>query len=88
MADGLIVECVRRGGYRKGARVASFIHGWAMAEGELGHKLGIEEFGRYWGPGQRRTAYRRMAEFRELFADRLPPGGTPSDLIEWDGDGD
>jgi hypothetical protein len=51
-----------------------------VAEGELGRRIGIEEFANYWGGGVRRTAYNRLTEFRRLFPEH-GPSGTPSDEI-------
>ncbi len=76
MADGLLAEAVRRGGYRRGAHAASFVHGWALVEHELGQKIGIEEFARFTGMSKR-TAYRSLRRFREVF----PEARTPSDMI-------
>lgn len=60
--------------------MASFIHGWAVAEGELGRRISMDEFAAYWRGAAPRTAYRRLDEFRRLFPE-YGPSGTPSDLI-------
>ena len=62
-------------------RQVTFIHQWAMAEGELGHRIGIEEFGAVWGQSVR-TAYRRLDEFRRLFPE-YGPEGKPDALYTW-----
>jgi hypothetical protein len=61
-------------------RLVVFIHEWAMCEAELGERVGIERFGEW--SRSRRTAYRRLAEFREAFPE-LGDAGTPSNLIVW-----
>lgn len=62
-------------------RLIVFIHEWAMAEAERGERIGIEWFAA-WSPGSNRTAYRRLAEFRQAFPE-LGDTGTPSDMIVW-----
>ena len=59
----------------KAAKVSEFILEWALATRTLGHEPGIEEFGKWWKGSEKmqRTAYRRLALFRELF----PNEGTP-----------
>jgi hypothetical protein len=70
---------VRGGGWRNTIKLASFVFDWVMLEGELGREVGIEEFGQSWSERNRRTAYRRLAEFRKAF----PECSTPHDLGQW-----
>lgn len=76
---GLIGVCVDRGGYRRGARVAEFVMEWEVAVRKHAGPVGIEEFARWWRES-RMTAYRRLAEFRELFPE-LGQEATPNDLM-------
>jgi hypothetical protein len=51
----------------KGSRITAFIVLWAQAERDLGRKLdGIEEYREYWNESER-SAYRRQAEFRDVW---------------------
>lgn len=60
----------------KASRVAAFIALWAMAMVELDvDELGIEAYAE-WAAESRRTAYRRNADFRELFHEY----DTPNEL--------
>jgi hypothetical protein len=63
-------------------RLVVFIHEWAMCEAEAGERVGIERFGAWW-PESTRTAYRRLAEFQEVFGADLGPDATPSNMIVW-----
>lgn len=79
----LIGSCVQRAGYVKGARIAEFVTAWVVAEALQGRPLdGPEEFAREWR-GNRRTAYRRLAEFRSAFPE-FGPAGVPSQLAKSD----
>lgn len=53
----------------KATRVGEFIAMWAVAKYELG-EVTTETVGEWWGMNER-TAYRRLAEFREVWG---PPG--------------
>ena len=74
----LLAACVERAGFMKGARIAEFIVAWGIAEAELGHEIGIEEFGAWWREKDLRTAYRRLAEMRAAF----PEAVSPHDLVD------
>ena len=69
---------------RKGAQVCEFILEWTFATRALGHDPGIEEFGRWWKNSEKmqRTAYRRLALFRELFPNEDTPARYSALLIE------
>jgi hypothetical protein len=70
-ATTLLELCVALGGLRKGTRVCSFVTAWAIASRRLGRAITVEEYAEYWRE-EERTAYRRQAEFRELFPERDP----------------
>lgn len=62
----------------KGSRVAAFVVEWAIALNEIeGDELTLTEFQR-WANESERTAWRRLAEFRELFTEYE----TPTPLAE------
>jgi len=63
----VLVACVERAGPMKGARLAMFVSEWAIAETELGHEIGPEEFSDWWQARSRRTVYRRLSEYRTAF---------------------
>lgn len=69
---------------RVGAQVCEFILEWTLATKALGHDPGIEEFGRWWKQSEKeqRTAYRRLALFRELFPDEGTPKRFAALIIE------
>ena len=71
----------RTGWGRTSMRQVTFIHQWAMAEQEAGHRIGIEEFGATWGMSLR-TAYRHLDEFRRVFPE-LGAEGKPEALYVW-----
>jgi hypothetical protein len=75
----LIGLCVDRGGYRRGARVAEFVMEWEVAVRKHAGPVTMDEFARWWKDSPR-TAYRRLAEFRDLFPE-LGEHGTPQDLM-------
>jgi hypothetical protein len=51
----------------KASRITSFVVLWAQAERELGRELdGIDEYREIWNESER-SAYRRQAEFREVW---------------------
>lgn len=69
-------RCLYSVGVVKGGRVAAFVVQWAMAEAaEGGDELKIEQVADWWGDAHR-TAYRRLAEFREVF----PEFSTPHEI--------
>lgn len=70
------------GSMRKASRVAEFVGMWAIAKYELG-EVTTEHVAERWGMNER-TAYRRLAEFREVWG---PPGlreamETPDELAD------
>lgn len=75
----VLALCVNKGGYRRGRRVAQFIAEWELAVRDHGRGLSAEEFARWWRESPA-TAYRRLAEFRELFPE-LGDHGKPDDLM-------
>jgi len=72
----LIGACVERAGWIKGPLLAKFCGEWAIAECELGHQVGPEEFSRWWKDATPRTAYRQLALLRKSFPE-LGPEATP-----------
>jgi len=84
MVAGVSIEvldlCVKRGGWRKGPLVAEFCAEWLLAERELGPDMLPEAFGEWWKDRDVRTAYRRIAAFRELFPE-LGEQAYPRDLV-------
>jgi hypothetical protein len=82
---GTLLElCVRQAGgdvhaLGRGARVCEFILAWAQATRDEGKPITMSGFCRYWGAGfPRRTAWRRLGEFRAVFPDE----GTPQRFSE------
>lgn len=75
----MLALCINRGGYRKGRRVAQFIFEWELVVRANAGATTVDEFASWWRVGLA-TAYRRLAEFRELFP-QLGPHGTPNDLM-------
>jgi hypothetical protein len=59
---------IRHGGVMKGARVLAFITQWTLASQGLGRTITLAEYCDWWGASDR-TAWRHLAEFREVFAD-------------------
>jgi len=91
----LMADCVSAAGYLNGSKLAIFILLWGQAERDIGHRVGIEEFGE-WCEHQTlsttRTAYRKLALFRSAFpqlGDQATPGDlvriTLDDTVEWAG---
>lgn len=76
----VLALCVKRGGYRRGGRVAQFITEWELVVRSTGGDINTETFAAWWKEGNA-TAYRRLAEFREMFPE-LEERGRPSDLME------
>jgi hypothetical protein len=72
----LIEVCVAKVGMKKGARVASFVQQWYMAEQSAGRELSVKEFSQQTGMTLA-TTYRRLGDFREVFRE----GVTPSDVV-------
>jgi len=72
-------HCISRLGLWKGTRCAAFIVSWAIASEVQGRPLGdgdgvtagIRDYAEYWEDNER-TAYRRLAEFRTVFAYDTP----------------
>lgn len=66
-------------GGRVGGRIAAFVWEWAQYQADTGHSPGTAlEYGR-WAHVPERTAFRRLAEFRELF----PEDETPARLASY-----
>lgn len=78
-----MTRAVEHHGAVKGARVAgrmaAFVWEWAQYQADTGHSPGTAlEYGR-WAHVPERTAFRRLAEFRELF----PEDETPAHLASY-----
>jgi predicted kinase len=65
-ASVLEVAYAKTGSMLKAARVAAFVVGWGAVRDELGRTPTVEEYAEWWRENER-TAYRHMAEFREVF---------------------
>jgi hypothetical protein len=66
-------------GARVGGRMAAYVYEWAQYQSATGDAPGTAlEYGR-WACVPQRTAYRRLAEFRELF----PEHETPAPLARY-----
>lgn len=76
----VLALCINRGGYRRGRRVAQFIAEWELVVRSERGDITAETFAAWWREGNA-TAYRRLAEFRQLFPE-LGDRGRPSDLME------
>ncbi len=62
-------------------RLASFVNDWLIEERAVGHALYFEEFARRArSTGSRRTAHRRLIEFRAAFPE-FGAKGTPHDVL-------
>jgi hypothetical protein len=76
----LLEHAVARGGVVKGARAASVIVQWAIAERDLGHRLGegeglsaaVREYAEYWRMSER-TAWREVSRLRGVFGEAADP---------------
>lgn len=75
----VLALCVERAGYQKGARVAQFVYEWELVIRSTRGPITAEEFAAWWKIGNA-TAYRRLAEFREVFP-QLGQRGMPHDLM-------
>jgi hypothetical protein len=71
-ARTLLEVCIARGGIVKGARVCSFVIRWAMCADALGREPEVVEYIEWWNERDR-TAWRHLAEFREVFATDQTP---------------
>ncbi len=79
--NALMAECIGRVGTLRGFRLASFVNDWVIEERVLGRPVGIEEFAeRARSDRSRRTAHRRLVEFRQVFPE-FGAKGTPHDLL-------
>jgi hypothetical protein len=76
----LLAECVTRAGWLRGPRIASYAAQWAILQADLHREPTSDEFGAYWEIS-RRTAFRRLSEFREAFPE-LGPDATPSVVVQ------
>lgn len=72
MRGSLLEELYRRAGFLKAARVGTFILQWTACSRALGAEPTMDEFIDWWGE-PRRTAFRRQAEFREVFPGMVSP---------------
>jgi len=75
----VLALCVSRGGYRRGRKVAQFVAEWELVVRSHGGPIEVADFAAYWHD-HLATAYRRWAEFRELFPE-LGEQGKPDDLM-------
>lgn len=75
----VLALCVNRGGFRCGRRVGQFIAEWELAVRSNGAAIEVADFARYWSE-HLATAYRRLAEFRQLFPE-LGEHGKPDQLM-------
>jgi hypothetical protein len=75
----MIAECIDRGGYRRGGRIAEFITEWEVAVRKTGGPLTTDEVAAWWRQS-RPTAYRRLGEFRQAWPE-LGAHGFPHDLM-------
>lgn len=67
MPEPSVLEvCIRKGGVRKGTRVATFIVQWAICAQALGREPTQGEYTEYWKEPER-SSWRQRAEFREIF---------------------
>jgi hypothetical protein len=73
----LLELCVRRVGFRRGARVGAFVVAWGVARRELGRRPTVEEYAAYWKQ-PRTSAFREQEWFREAF----PECETPDPLLD------
>lgn len=80
-----VSQAIKRYGMAKGGRVggrqAAFVHEWAMYQRDTGDDPGNASAFAAWGNLNRDTAYRRLAEFQELFAE-FPDHDTPAPLAQ------
>jgi hypothetical protein len=67
----------------KGMRVCEFIVLWTIAERELGHEPSFTEFSKWWRHTEKesRTAWNRLAEFKELFPEYDSPHALAKQLL-------
>ena len=63
----------KTGSMLKAARVVAFVHAWSVVRRELGREPTIAEYVEYWKESTA-TAYRHLAEFREVFTKCETPG--------------
>jgi hypothetical protein len=69
--------CVGQLGVMRGARLAGFIVCWSITSAQQGRAITVEEYAEDWNENER-TAYRRLAEFRQLF----PAWDTPQVIAD------
>lgn len=65
-ASLLEVAYAKTGSMLKAARVMAFVIAWGTVRDELGRTPTVEEYAEWWRENPR-TAYRHMAEFRDVF---------------------
>jgi hypothetical protein len=71
--------CIQRAGLRRGPFIAEFIATWAIYDAERersGQAPSVDAFSMWWRERTPRSAYKRLASFREAF----PEYSTPSDM--------
>jgi ferric-dicitrate binding protein FerR (iron transport regulator) len=68
----------------KTARVCEFIMAWVFVANELEREPSTSEFARWWKMTEKeeRTAWRRLAEYRELFPEYSTPEPFSAQLAE------
>jgi hypothetical protein len=81
--DSLTNVAVRNAGLLKGSQAAAVVVSWAVAEVELGHKLGhaegghltaaVREYADHWRMSER-TAWRELRRFKAAFPGEEHPG--------------
>jgi hypothetical protein len=76
-ASVLEVAYAKTGSMLKAARVVAFVIAWGTVRDELGRTPTVDEYADWWREN-RRTAFRHMAEFREVF-DRCE---TPDPVLD------
>ena len=72
--------CVDRAGYRKGAQLVEFIDDWRECVTATGGPTTVEAYAEWTRRYSYRTAYNRLALFRQSFP-QLGPSGTPEGLL-------
>lgn len=76
----LLDYLIAAGGIRKGMRVATFVAQWTIAQSALEREPSVDEAAAWWKE-ERRTWYRRLAEFRELLPQLDSPASIAADVI-------
>lgn len=71
-ARTLIEVAVARAGLMRGSRVTKFVTEWTLVVQAVGHPITLAEFAEWWSEPMS-TAYRRQAQFREVFPELETP---------------